>query len=543
MNDDKIRDFIYRHEAASRSRGPELADKVVRWLNAADKDIDDELAKRYSRIEANGFDAGPATTKHLEDLKKGLGAINAKVYKKIAAGITADLVDIAQAESEFAARAAKAAGAPIKLGTTVHSAEFLKTLVTTTQLPFSDDGVTRLMPWLNRQEAWRLEKLEAAIQQGIGQGETTASIAKRVQGILGNSKRDATTIALTANSAIQNQSRLETFKKMKSVRYVEWSSIKDSRTSTICMSRSGTVYPIDAPFPKPPAHPRCRSILLPRQDNEGTKHQEYGAWLKGQPAAVQDKVLNGKARADIFRSNPDMDFKAFFDERSQFKTLDQLRAHDDAMFGNKERAKAEPKAPAKAAPEPEIIDTMKLDKEARDYVIETGRRTGIEHLVAYDENTGREIERMSGDKSSVSFSPRLVEAIRDKRNAIVLHHNHPRSSSLSWPDVHVLTSNAGARSIYAHGHNASEFFAERGALALKKSTVDAISEAIVKALQGLIGLRIINIEDAQLLHQHLVWLAVHKVGQITYRASLAGESAAAWERNAAIYTRVLESLE
>jgi hypothetical protein len=93
---------------------------------------------------------------------------------------------------------------------------------------------------------------------------------------------------------------------MKSIAYVEWSAILDSRTSEVCQSRSGTVYPIDKPHPKPP--PALSLDPHSPTRREGSKHEPYGDWLRKQPADVQDDVL-GKARADVFRANPDFDFK------------------------------------------------------------------------------------------------------------------------------------------------------------------------------------------------------------------------------------------
>lgn len=536
-----------------------MANGIVRQLDATTDDLVSQITRRYAQIEADGFDRGPATTKRLEDMLRAIRKVNTEVYKKIATGLTADLEAIAGHEAEFAAKSFKAAGGSIDLANTIPSASFLKTLVTTTPLPFADDGHTLLMPWLATQEAGRLRRLEGALRTGINEGQTTGQLVQNIRGtkasgytrkpdgspsILQTSRKDATTIALTANSAIQNAAREETYKRMKSIRFVEWSAILDSRTSQICQGRSGTIYEKDKPHPQPPAHPRCRSILIPRRDDKGTKHRPFGDWLRDQPEAVQDEIL-GKARADVFRANPGFDFSGYFKEGGGYKTLGELRQYDERLFtegGVKSAPKAKPRAEA-PAPEPVIIDTKVIDARERTYVLDKGKATGVEHLVAYDEMTGEVLERKKGKKSSVSFSPSLIDALANPRNRIILHHNHPGSSSLSLPDMMVVTQQPGAKAIWAHGHNGSSFYAEPGEFALKKETVNAISGALLTALQKLINLGVVKIEDAQLLHNHLTWLAVHDVGQIKYIAELSGESKAAFERNRAIYQQLLEALK
>jgi hypothetical protein len=62
-------------------------------------------------------------------------------------------------------------------------------------------------------------------------------------------------------------------------------------------------------------------------------------------------------------------------------------------------------------------------------------------------------------------------------------------------------------------------------------------------VQGLINARLVTVEDAQLLHNHLVWLKIHKFGQIRYTATLRGPSLEAWNRNEDIWKRLVDADE
>jgi len=134
----------------------------------------------------------------------------------------------------------------------------------------------------------------------------------------------------------------------------EWVSVLDSRTSLICASRDGTVYPFtNDPVlsPKPPAHFSCRSTITPklkpqfesrqtkqpRRTAEGAKGKtkvnaqtNYQSWLTRQPAAFQDEVL-GKTRGLLFRRGK-LPISKFVDESGKTLTLNELRKVEPEVF-------------------------------------------------------------------------------------------------------------------------------------------------------------------------------------------------------------------
>lgn len=72
----------------------------------------------------------------------------------------------------------------------------------------------------------------------------------------------------------------------------EWVSVLDSRTTDICLSRNGKIYPY-ATGPRPPAHYNCRSTIIPV--TAFVPVPTYYEWIQRQPVAVQDDIL-GKSR-------------------------------------------------------------------------------------------------------------------------------------------------------------------------------------------------------------------------------------------------------
>lgn len=134
----------------------------------------------------------------------------------------------------------------------------------------------------------------------------------------------------------------------------EWVSVLDSRTSIICASRDGIVYPFtDDPIksPKPPAHFNCRSTITPKvkagyedkvkkrqpRTAKGAKGETkvrqtttYQSWLRRQPVAFQNEVL-GVTRAKLFR-NGGLSISKFVDMSGQTLTLDELRKIEPEVF-------------------------------------------------------------------------------------------------------------------------------------------------------------------------------------------------------------------
>ena len=335
MDEKKLANILVRHAIGSEKFGKGLADKIVRLLNSADKDLLEKIAGRYAALVANGYDRGPATTKRLNDLLEAVREVNAQVYQKIAADLPVQLQDVAGHEIDFTNRAAASAGVPIDFSTTIPSSDFLHSLVMNSPI----DG-RLLASWIDGLEAARLDRLAQAIRIGLVQGEATDGLVARIRGtkalnytdgILNISRKSAQTMAITANSTVQNTARLETFRNMKTIGYVEYSAILDSRTSTICQSLSGKIFRIDQPFPSPPQHLRCRSILLPRRnDTDAPLHQPYSEWISGQSAKVQDHVL-GQTRGELYRKGK-INKEDLYRTDGSFKSLAELRAHDAAIF-------------------------------------------------------------------------------------------------------------------------------------------------------------------------------------------------------------------
>jgi SPP1 gp7 family putative phage head morphogenesis protein len=176
-------------------------------------------------------------------------------------------------------------------------------------------------------EATRVSNI---LRAGAAQGQTTSEVIRIMRNNVDVSSRNAETIARTALQHTAVQARESTFSANSDlVEFVQWSSILDGKTSIQCQSLSNQKFKLNE-GPRPPAHPRCRSSMVPvlrapydrlsrggeqkarapyLEDGELKRGpltevpatQTYYDFLKNQPAAVQNSII-GPTRAKLLRN-------------------------------------------------------------------------------------------------------------------------------------------------------------------------------------------------------------------------------------------------
>ena len=182
-------------------------------------------------------------------------------------------------------------------------------------------------------------------QQIIGRMQTINPLHKKQAGVLIKTITNYTSVQARDVAMRLNPNFFDGY---------EWVSVLDSRTSLICASRDGTIYPFtNDPVlsPKPPAHFSCRSTITPklkpqfesrqtkqpRRTAEGAKGKTkvnasttYESWLVRQPATFQDEVL-GKTRGALFRRGK-LPISTFIDGSGKTLTLNELRKVEPEVF-------------------------------------------------------------------------------------------------------------------------------------------------------------------------------------------------------------------
>lgn len=178
------------------------------------------------------------------------------------------------------------------------------------------------------------------LRRGFLQGDSVDDMVKRVRGtrslgykdgLMDVSRRTAETIVRTAVSHTATAAREEVYKVNDSlIKGVQWVSVIDARTSSICRSYDGQIFDTDK-GPRPPAHPNCRSTTIPVIKGEKPVERiSYSEWLNTQDKGVVEDVLGVKKAALFLDGNLPLD--RFTNNDGKEYTLDQLQQRDASAF-------------------------------------------------------------------------------------------------------------------------------------------------------------------------------------------------------------------
>lgn len=98
-------------------------------------------------------------------------------------------------------------------------------------------------------------------------------------------------VLATALQSVSAQSQAA-FAKIVGIERYEWVSILDNRTSDICRSRSGKRYSYGS-GPLPPAHPNCRSAIVPVIETVDIPNPNFSTWVNDLPTKVRKDMFAG----------------------------------------------------------------------------------------------------------------------------------------------------------------------------------------------------------------------------------------------------------
>lgn len=334
---DRLLDLTVRHRIDLGRYSTSVVRRVLAVLNQTDKD----LVERIARADNLGRNSG-----QLELLLQEVRAAIAAGWSRVGAVVQTDLSALSGAEVEFVQGLLTAASVELQsqalTGPQVYAAA--------TARPFQG---RLLREWLSEAEEGAARRVRDAVRIGFVESQTVDEIVRRVRGTRANgykdgileiSRRGAETMVRTAVTHTASVAAEETYRQAADyIEGVEWVSTLDSRTSLICASRDGKVYPIDK-GPRPPAHPNCRSTTIPRLKGMAPfPRKKFEEWLRDQPKGVQDDVL-GPARAALYRAGK-LPIDRFVDGGGRTLSLEQLKARNEAAFQDIERAAKRGSAP------------------------------------------------------------------------------------------------------------------------------------------------------------------------------------------------------
>jgi SPP1 gp7 family putative phage head morphogenesis protein len=362
----QIRDELISHHIQVLRFTKGFSNRMVALLNRAEPELRARLKTRLERIAALGWDPGPATTKRMIRTSQLIRDINRPTFAEINQLVRRELVGLSIAETAFISGVVTDA-LPVVFEPSIPSPRDLRGIV------FARPFEKRILrDWLSTYELGDRRRMMGEIRQGLVFNETPSQIGRRIFGTraLGGSdgvreitRRGSQVLAQTATAAILNGVRSEFYRANKRIiRREQYVATLDSRTTPICQSLDGELFPVGE-GPHPPIHINCRSIRVPvvdgrklgkRPANRATERelrglrgparrraveklvgpvpadQNYQTFLRNSPASFQDDVL-GPARGRLFRSG-ELGLDRFVDNSGKRLTLRQLYDTDAGAF-------------------------------------------------------------------------------------------------------------------------------------------------------------------------------------------------------------------
>jgi SPP1 gp7 family putative phage head morphogenesis protein len=166
-------------------------------------------------------------------------------------------------------------------------------------------------------------RVQSGLIMSFVEGESLQESIKRMREAMVISKRGAELVIRTSYAHVASTTRTEVYKENSDqVTREMYSAVLDHRTTFICATLDGQVFPLNS-GPRPPQHFQCRSITVPVfRYEKPPKHERYGPWLERQRPSVQDEVL-GKTRGKLLRDEK-LKFYDFIDDTGKLIPLEEL---------------------------------------------------------------------------------------------------------------------------------------------------------------------------------------------------------------------------
>lgn len=302
---EEYRDAALRHQIGLRRYSSGLVKRVAKLLAEADRDMSELLRVRLARFEGRDVDFTSERWQLLLSDIREARKIALQQYKDL---LREELTALGSIEAEAEMRILTAA-VPIEISFASVAADQLRAIATSR--PFQG---RLLNEWFSTLELNDRNRLRAALQLGMAQGESIDSLVRRVigtsknkytDGILSISRREAVAITRTAVNHVSNTARNYVWEANEDIIQCRvWTSTLDGRTSAICRARDGCGAPVgDNDLPKgmkplnpinakPPAHFNCRSVMVAYIDGVG---------LLGNRPTVVDTRTPDKREVDFRR--------------------------------------------------------------------------------------------------------------------------------------------------------------------------------------------------------------------------------------------------
>lgn len=213
------------------------------------------------------------------------------------------------------------------------------------RIPFStgSSSAATLDQWYKDLQSADLKRIRDSLNLAVVNEDSLTDLVARTigtktasfrDGAVARSRHNVAALTVTVLTHLSHHTREHIWVRTPQVRGSTWTSILDTLTSDICISRDNKVVMYNGSVPegyvllhppgaRPPAHPNCRSAMVAfslAPPDRRTFHQ----FFTGLRSKTQNKVL-GKRKAELFR-NGDIELDDFVDATGAEYNIKQLES-------------------------------------------------------------------------------------------------------------------------------------------------------------------------------------------------------------------------
>ena len=314
-------DAFTRHQIYLQRFATQEANKFEPFLRDADKVIREVLTKQGELISNQA-----ALTVATKELRGQLG----EVYGDYVDLLLVDLEDLSGRETDFTVDTLDKGVEGDILAPTVAA---VWAFVLLRPMSLGGSLPDTLKAFVGSIQVSEVKRVTNIVRSGFFERTPVSEILTQIRGTKANrftdgalntTNNNARTIAKTSVNHTAVQSKNAVFRKNdRLVGTVEWSSVLDSRTSTICRTLDGDIFPVDS-GPRPPAHPNCLAgdtIVTTCSDVSNV----YGRAYKGR---MIDVFTASGRKITITPNHPVLTARGWVDA-GEINCLDQLVCVDD----------------------------------------------------------------------------------------------------------------------------------------------------------------------------------------------------------------------
>lgn len=259
---ERIQDAFIRHQVRLQQLSAGLSKELVDLLDVTERSVRREIEQAIAK--GAGISSS-ASLRRLQFLEDSIGKIRGAAMGDLAGMLTDQMEQLVRHEAEFTSITLDVES-PTELNTTIPSEVTLVSLVA--DEPFEGQ---LLKEWMDRLSAGDARRIKDSVRVGMTRGLPIDDIVRMAlgsaefdgaDGATAMTRNQVNSLVRTAVNAFSNMARDRTYQENSDlIDFEMYHATLDSRTTPICRSLDGKVYPRgEGKFP--PQHFGCRSIRV-----------------------------------------------------------------------------------------------------------------------------------------------------------------------------------------------------------------------------------------------------------------------------------------